>query len=261
MRPLFFVGNKRSGTSHLGRLLNLHPRVAVTHESDCVWLLYRAANGLPLEDPYPWDGDLGLRATLGAAGHLFDRTQLRHGDRGAVRRTFTTVQLHLLRNGSAVQQPGVKPHRELIWLGDKKPVQQADPEILDFTLRNFPDARFVHIVRHPAAAVTSMLRQGRNGARVAFWRGDPTEVVHHWGVHERWALAAAERAPVHRIRYEDLVAEPEITLQGLFSFLDVETDADVLDRAREQTHATPPVYTDTYDLEAVRDLMDLYAYA
>jgi len=33
-RPLFLVGNKRSGTSQLVRLLNLHPKIFVAHESD-----------------------------------------------------------------------------------------------------------------------------------------------------------------------------------------------------------------------------------
>ena len=31
-KPVFFIGNKRSGTSLLVRLMNLHPEVFVTHE-------------------------------------------------------------------------------------------------------------------------------------------------------------------------------------------------------------------------------------
>jgi hypothetical protein len=40
-RPLFIIGSKRSGTSLLVSLLNQHPRVLVTHESDLVWILYQ----------------------------------------------------------------------------------------------------------------------------------------------------------------------------------------------------------------------------
>jgi hypothetical protein len=39
--PLFIVGNKRSETSQLVRILNLHPQVFEYHESDISWILYQ----------------------------------------------------------------------------------------------------------------------------------------------------------------------------------------------------------------------------
>ena len=56
-RPLFLVGNKRSGTSHLVRLLNLHPQVFVSHESDIVWALTihpRSGVSVPFVGFGPW---------------------------------------------------------------------------------------------------------------------------------------------------------------------------------------------------------------
>jgi LPS sulfotransferase NodH len=41
-RPLFIMGNKRSGSTLVTDLLNAHPRVFVSHESDVAWLLYQA---------------------------------------------------------------------------------------------------------------------------------------------------------------------------------------------------------------------------
>jgi len=46
MRPLFFIGNKRSGTSKLVHYLNQHPEVFVTNESDVAWFLYQIEEGV-----------------------------------------------------------------------------------------------------------------------------------------------------------------------------------------------------------------------
>ena len=47
---LFIVGNKRSGSTHLMRLLNLHENIFVTNESDIVWVLYCYHNNIVI--PY-----------------------------------------------------------------------------------------------------------------------------------------------------------------------------------------------------------------
>lgn len=76
-KPLFLVGNKRSGTSHLVRLLNVHPSVFVAHEADVVWILYQIAQGAPYQC-YPWDGPVGMEATLKACADLLDREAATH---------------------------------------------------------------------------------------------------------------------------------------------------------------------------------------
>ena len=88
-RPLFMIGNKRSGTSHLVRLVNLPPNVFVTHESEIIWVLYQAAQGVPFTC-YPWDGPMGMQATLKAcADFLYARKNL--DKEGRVRDVFFRV--------------------------------------------------------------------------------------------------------------------------------------------------------------------------
>jgi hypothetical protein len=72
IRPLFIIGNKRSGTSQLLRVLNLHPRVFVSHESDIAWILYQFHRGQPFRG-HAWDSDRGMRLTLEIGGHLLRR--------------------------------------------------------------------------------------------------------------------------------------------------------------------------------------------
>src|SRR5947209_8001096 len=60
-RQVFLMGNKRSGTSLLVRLLNLHPEVFASHESDILWILFQARKEWPEKfECHPWDGPLGM---------------------------------------------------------------------------------------------------------------------------------------------------------------------------------------------------------
>src|SRR4051794_23147632 len=112
---LFFMGNKRSGTSLLVKLLNLHPEVCTTHESDIIWILYQMRQGWPRQfECYPWDGPIGMTSTLAACGRLL-RSCVRSGRQlGDI---FQLVEEQLsIQNKGVAGQPAVYK-----WLGDKKP--------------------------------------------------------------------------------------------------------------------------------------------
>jgi LPS sulfotransferase NodH len=52
--PLFVIGSKRSGSTLAVNLLNAHPRVFASHESDSLWILYQARNGPPATSAIRW---------------------------------------------------------------------------------------------------------------------------------------------------------------------------------------------------------------
>lgn len=165
------MGNKRSGSSLLVTLLNLHPRVFMTYESDVIWILYQARNGMPSQYRcYPWDGPLGMEATLKACHHTLLTSLYSSQGEKAIATTFFRIQEHLMQHGSAIQRP--QPKTNLAWIGDKKPVQHSDPELGAFLRRHFPEARYIHIVRHPKAVVASMAKAAGNWKRgiPEYWR-------------------------------------------------------------------------------------------
>jgi len=59
----FAAGNKRSGSTLMVRLLNLHPEVLVTHEADTSWIVYQMVKQMNFEG-YPLDGNGRMRITL-----------------------------------------------------------------------------------------------------------------------------------------------------------------------------------------------------
>jgi len=262
-RPLFLIGNKRSGTSHFVRLLNLHPRVFVSHESDAIWILYQASRNQPFAS-HPWDGRIGMDATLAACGHLLDQA-LPATPAFPVAELFTKMQFRLMMHGSAVQD-AYRLKSEVNWIGDKKPVQHADPVVHAFIRQHFPDARFLHLVRHPRATVASMLGAGRTWGRVEYWTSESArDVLERWAVHEQWAIDVKAALPdrVLTLRFEDLTDSPAATMTSVFTFLGLDTPEPLQRLTRATTTRDSNAKYDTFELphhEGADHLMRLYAY-
>ncbi len=236
-RPLFLIGNKRSGTSHLVRLLNLHPQIFVTHESDIVWILYQIRNGTtPV--CYPWDGPLGMEATMEACRDILELNAKKIAQGHGISEVFFQVEHLLMQNGSKVQTPYNKI--SLAWIGDKKPVQHADPLIRQFIHAYFSQARFIHIVRHPQAVVASMVEAGREWARVEYWRLSPTDILSRWATQEGWVLdAKSEGRQVYTLRFEDLCENPLESMRAVFNFLDTGMSPEIEETVVKNTSPDP----------------------
>jgi len=89
--------------------------------------------------------------------------------------------------------------------------------------RVWPKARIIHLVRDGRDVALSRIGMG--------WAGNPWKACGHWReVEEAWDRFAAVLPPSssYEVRYEDLVAEPQQTLEGLCGFLGVAYDPGML---------------------------------
>jgi hypothetical protein len=226
-KTLFFIGNKRSGTSHLVRLLNIHPKIFISHESDVVWILYQFHNDMPLAT-HPWDSPKGMQISLESCGHILKRDC-------TPAENFFAFQECLMKKGNPWLPPMHK--QELLWIGDKKPFQLTDPVLIDFVLQLFPDAHFIHLVRHPFDVALSA-EQFNETHFGDFWK-DLTleEKVKRWAFHENKVLELkrSARANIVDIRYEDLCQETETEMVKIFNFLNLNADRKILRRAAKKT--------------------------
>ena len=252
MRPLFILGNKRSGTSQLVRILNLHPEVFISHESDLVWILHQFEQGQPFA-AHPWDSDVGMKHTLSAAGQLLDRDQTPWEN-------FQAVTRLLMEQGT----PWLPPQKKdgLRWIGDKKPFQHTDPQLLPFLLRHFPDAKFLHIVRHPAAVAASSDNFNRTGAG-DFWQGLTTgQKIERWAFHEELVetMKLKLSGRIHSLRYEDFCRRTEAELASVFRFLGLTPAAKVLKDAARQTFPAGRSYPKTSGSRLVMEMARRHGY-
>jgi hypothetical protein len=224
-KAVFIIGNKRSGSTHLMKLMNLHPQVFVSNESDIIWILYRFHHNLEII-PYQWDSPTGMNATLERYISLLSREK-------SPSENFITIQTTIMRDGFLNLKPMQK--EKVLWIGDQKPFQQIDPEIVPFLKEHFPDAKYVHLVRHPFPVVKS--------ARVFFgddllWKGMPeAEILKLWTMHENWVKMAKDnqKIPILDVRYEDIISQTQHEVARIFDFLELEYDSTILQQARKIT--------------------------
>ena len=176
MRPLFIIGNKRSGTSQLVRSLNLHPEVFIAHESDIVWILHQFYQRL-LFTAHEWNSDRGMKHTLAAAGHRLRRDQTPWEN-------FQAVLTRLMEQGTPWLPPMQKPG--LRWLGDKKPLLTGVFRFLGLTpadgVLKTAARRAYPIMASPAETLQMAGQHGYDPGKPAGW-------VRTFSEHWYWKLA------------------------------------------------------------------------
>lgn len=216
-RMLFIVGRGRSGTTLLSRMLDGHPRIAVAPEALFVM------NLRPRYGQGRWSAARGeaffrdlLRERRLTAWNL-DRAALRNEileASGAGGDFATLCKLVYACYGARHGK------RDTAWLGDKNPHYALFVPAL---MEQFPEARFVHIVRDYRDNILSY--QG-----VRFDLNPTAALAGRWRSYNTRILRARQRAPERflRVRHEDLVKEPERELRRLCAFLDVHYDEAML---------------------------------
>ena len=252
VKALFITGNKRSGTSQLVRLLNLHPQVFVSHESDVIWILYQFRQYKPFVS-YPQDSPKGMEDALKKCGHLLDHKK-------TPAENFFAFENCLMEKGT----PWLPSMRkiDLLWVGDKKPFQYADPDLAEFILDNFSEACFIHIIRHPFSVAVSSeaFNKTPDGD---FWNGlTLEEVVEKWTENEKKVLGLKQdkRVKILDIRYEDLCQDAGKELKRVFDFLGLDVNENILKKASKETLYTEKNIPKIQCSQETRSIMKQYGY-
>lgn len=203
-KTIFFVGNKRSGTSLLVRLLNRHPDIFIVHEAEILWILYHQTNEIPVK---PQKNDLiytGLKYTLKTCSDIINSED-------SVCNRFEKIHRRLMKKGSPWLKPIDKTPQVI---GDKQPNTQLG--IMDFTEKHFPNSYYLHCVRHPADFVESAW-----GFRKKLNYGGKTKSVFKWWLKYE-NMAKDLNVNKHTVKYKDLCNSSKDTLNKVFDWLNVE---------------------------------------
>ncbi len=252
-QAIFIVGVSRSGTTLLRRILDKHSRIGIATENHYLGHLlawegarhyFRHVGDLRDDDnvhalvEHIYSGELQRRSRLRELSPywrwLTDRVPradidayLMASDR-TERGVFAAfLRIYADRRGKAI-------------MGEKTPAHLAYVETL---LDWFPDGRVVHCMRDPRAIYVSELRRRREHAVGFPYRqlaAAPALLERFVLVQVAWAWAGAvhrhrvlhRRYPGHYrlLRFEDLVAAPHATLDGLCTFLGVVPEPRMLEQ-------------------------------
>lgn len=201
--PVFVAGLERTGTSLLYALLASLPDLAMTRRTN-LWRYF-----------YDQYGDLAEPANLERCLDTmmrYKRLRKLHPDRSRIEREFrqgapTYGRLFELLETHHAERLG-KPR----W-GDKSLHTERYTEAI---FAAYPGARILHMMRDPRDRYASVQtrwerRLGGTGAGMAEWLSSA-----------RFASVNAERFPDRYlvIRYEDLAAQPQKTMQDVCAFID-----------------------------------------
>jgi len=204
--PVFVVGIWRSGTSLLYTLLNQHPQIALTYESDLFLLRSLFRNGATKADWLErwefWNSALSR--------HDIDTS------------TLPSQTLSYPAAATLVWQQYAGQCNCKALYGEKSPNYF---DCLQQLAREFPDARFVVIWRDLADTCRSIVRAGRGSSFFAK-RGITHRALIGYRRMKR-ECDALERLgiPLHQIHYEEMIESPEAVMTGICSFLNISFDA------------------------------------
>jgi hypothetical protein len=209
--PIFIVGAPRSGTTLLRAMLSRHPRVGLSDETYYLYTVYQNRRAF---------GDLANPANRKALIESYTATQRvqqlmtdlpRLKDRlmaaGTSYPAFFATFLQFYAEAQGKTRAGEKTPAHARYVGT--------------LLEWYPSARVIHLVRD-ARDVCASLRNMPWARKAAMTNA------------ELWAdlTLAAERGQgnsrFHRVRYEDLVTDPERTLRDLCQFVGEQFDSAML---------------------------------
>jgi hypothetical protein len=240
--PVVILGMHRSGTTALTEMLSqagleVGRDIDVLHESAHFQQINIRLLGLA-----------GARWT--DVGPFLDRV----GD-AAFRRTCRSVAEDRLRKGFARRFLGWPMHRAAAgtaW-GWKDPRTCITVAVWHEV---FPEARFLHITRHPLdVAISLKTREERRRQRGK--RPEPTsgELSHSLDLWETYVRSAATMRSAgsryHEVRYEDLMADPGALLPGILRFCGLDDGPDTVAAAASLADGTR---TRRFDEEPYRSM-------
>ena len=203
--PIFIVGEPRSGTTLLDRMIGAHSRVNSAGELRHLGLAVRRITGL--HEPRQFTPEL-LQAAAAA-----DPFQI----------------------GTAYFESTASLRGDAAHLIDKLPVNYLYVPLI---LAALPKARILHLRRDPMDACFALYKQ--LFADAYLYSYEQGELARHYLRYMNLMKVWRRRFPdrIYDVAYEDLVTDSETTLRGVLAHIDLSWQEQCLDFANAQTAVT-----------------------
>ena len=237
-RPIFIVGAARSGTTLLQYMLRSHPDISLpTAESHFFIPFYERINEY---------GDLSSKENIrslleeiySSRKHFFD------DDVHGIKFNADSLTEILYGRGcstlpelvSGIFQENAKAEGKSRW-GDKTPYYILH---LDTLLEMFPNAQVIHLIRDGRDCALSMLNRK--------WDLQIFNIYHAAYIWNRYVTAGKDFGTKNpdqyfEIKYEDILNQPELSLEKLCDFLSIKFDQSVINFRKSDGSGRTPLLT------------------
>ncbi|MGE3175370.1 MAG: sulfotransferase [Planctomycetota bacterium] len=226
---LFLVGCPRSGTTLLQRMLDSHGQLAVVNDSGFIYKSLKAV--LP-----DWKRRLAEGDRLPLTPELVDYVR---GHKRFKRLELDDAAVTAAATGAATWSEFVG--RLYAAFARRRGKRHGGEKTPDYVRRMpalhgmFPRAKFVHIIRDGrdvALSASAWAEPGNGPRRFELFEEEPVATTAMWWA---WQVSSGRRAGeqlgpefYRELRYEQLIDDPEGTLQGLCEFLGLPFDPAML---------------------------------
>lgn len=220
--PVFIVGIGRSGTSLLRMMLNAHPNLYLTHEAS----FYLGSQFVP------------DRASTSDWLETYFRSLFfswLNIDAETIRQELSSThpppvaRHHLPDAYKAIMRACARKHNKIRY-GDKTPLHSL---YVDQILRDFKDARIIHMVREPKATIHSLTKMPWAPASVFL------NCLYYRNCMQ---ILGKYRGRILEIRLEDLLDDPKQTLSAILKFIGEPWNDAVLDYPKNAPADGTPTY-------------------
>ncbi|MBM9514821.1 sulfotransferase family protein [Desulfogranum marinum] len=235
--PIFIVGNSRSGTTLLARVLSKHTQVHILNETHFLTSYEEQRKSFVQLEQQEKIDLINLFLTVEYKGinyqnkhHEYSKEAKDLFARCAECKTFPSLIAFLFKYA------GEKKGKTIC--GDQTPAHIFYTEDI---LKFFPNAKFINIVRDPRAVLLSQKNKWKAAKKMhqplrevvrAFFNYHPITTSLLWkrGI-EAGTRAQSDLSPnvFHTIQFEQLLEDSEAVLQKLCSFIEVEFESGMLD--------------------------------
>ncbi|MBN1638295.1 MAG: sulfotransferase [Ignavibacteriales bacterium] len=221
--PVFIFGPPRSGSTYLVRVLNQHENFFITNE-------------------------LRVMSFINDLFHIFMESErmewnLKSEYRNEFINFFKNKQVNTIKSFYLEKTQNIN----MIW-GDKNPHYadpKNDPGALETIRELFPDAKYIHIYRHPRNVINSLVEKG--------WTGFKGGVV----VYKRIITTGREfgktldKKNYFEIKYEDLCSKGLTIAEQICNFLDVQVSNRQNQFLMEQEQSRTPICSPVTPLQLI----------
>lgn len=236
-RPIFVVGNARSGTTLMASILRKHPDIFMFHELHFFEQLWTPEQGSKVISWSKGERLCGRLLNIQDKGYNAKQDLKQYAD--DARDMIATIDCNKLNTITVYETflKKVTANNGKIFPGEQTP---QNVFYIGEILGLFPGARFINMIRDPRDVLASQKNKWKIRTRrkknMSFMESLRLWINYHpITTSELWSssIKASERfaddSRILFLRFEDLIFHPEKTLREICDFLEVQFDESMMD--------------------------------